>query len=44
LVAVESEHTAEFEALLKENGIAEESFIFFVELKEKVGEKLIEVF
>jgi selenide,water dikinase len=43
LVAVKPEHTAEFEALLKENGIAEDSFISFGELREKVGDKLIEV-
>jgi selenide,water dikinase len=43
LVAVEPQFAKVFESLLKENGIAEESFISFGELREKVGDKLIEV-
>jgi selenide,water dikinase len=43
LVAVEPQFAEVFESLLKENGIAEESFISFGELREKVGDKLIEV-
>ncbi len=43
LVAVEAEHTIAFEALLKENGIAEENCVSFGELKEKGEGKWIEV-
>jgi selenide,water dikinase len=43
LVAVEPQFAEVFESLLKENGIAEESFISFGELREKVGDKLIEM-
>jgi selenide,water dikinase len=43
LVAVEPQFAEVFESLLKENEIAEESFISFGELREKVGDKLIEV-
>jgi selenide,water dikinase len=43
LIAVDPEHTAEFEVLLKENGIPEESCISFGQLTEKGEGKWIEV-
>ncbi len=43
LVAVEANHTTEFEALLKANGILAESCVSFGELKEKKGDLWIEV-
>lgn len=43
LVAVTPDHTEEFEALLRANGIPEKNIIAFGELKERIGDFLIEI-
>ena len=43
LVAVDSNHTEAFEAILKTNGFADEHAISFGWLKEKTGETFVQV-